>query len=389
MDADRSLAIQLKTIYLPWSETFIHRHLARMRRWQPYMFAERLENLGQFSIDALGQLYRPALPRRAAYGLLRRLAHDETLRAPFRSGPQLAHALRGARLLHAHFGEAGIAALPIQRRSGLPLITSFHGRDVAKPAARWYGQRLYRRLFQRGAAFVAISHQMRAQLIGLGAPAERVAVIRTGIDPDEIPFAARQAPAGGAVRLLTCGRLVEKKGTRYAIAAVARLRAAQPGLSLTVIGDGPLRADLERQAAAAGVADRVRFLGVQPAERVIAEMLACQIFVLPCVTAADGDQEGVPVVLMEAQASGMPVVSSRHAGVPEVVREGASGYLAPERDVDELARAIATLLDQPERWPALGAAGRQHMLDEFDVNQAAGQLEALYDSIAGARRPLY
>jgi colanic acid/amylovoran biosynthesis glycosyltransferase len=387
MNADRPIAIQLKTIYLPWSETFVFRHLTRLRRWRPYVFAEQLEHLDRFPLESIGRLERPALWRRASFGLLRRLSRDETLRANFRPGPTLANMLPDARLLHAHFGESGIAALPIKRQSGLPLITSFHGRDVAKPAARPYGRILYRRLFQQGAAFIAISQRMRADLIGLGARSDQVQVIRTGIDPDEIPFVIRRWPADGAVRLLTSGRMVEKKGMRYAIEAVARLHLRYPKLSLTVIGDGPLRPALERQAEVSGVARQVRFLGAQPVERVIAEMLDSQIFLLPCVTAADGDQEGLPVVLMEAQASGMPVVSSHHAGISEVVCAGSSGYLAAERDVDQLAALLVSLLEHPERWPEMGAAGRRQILAEFDVNQAAARIEALYDAVTVETRP--
>jgi colanic acid/amylovoran biosynthesis glycosyltransferase len=110
-------------------------------------------------------------------------------------------------------------------------------------------------------------------------------------------------------------------------------------------------------------------------------MAAAHIFVLPCVTAADGDQEGVPVVLMEAQAAGVPVISTWHAGVPEVVRDGMSGYLVPERDIDALVLALQRLIERHEQWPTMGLEGRAHMIAEFDVNQAAADVERLYDRV--------
>lgn len=381
MNCEQPLAIQLKTVYLSASETFVYRHLQRMQRWRTHVFAEHVERLDQFPVDAVSRLPRSPLAQRAGWATLRRVLRDETLRGAFKANAELLRVAQGASLLHAHFGEAGIAALPVQRRTGLPLITSFHGRDVAKPSARPYGRLLYRRLFRRGAAFVVVSERMREQLVQLGAPPERVHLIRTGVDLQEIPFSPRAWPDDGNVRLLTCGRLVEKKGTRYAIEALARLRGRYPHLQLTVIGEGPLRPALERQAQACGVADQVHFLGVQPVERVIEEMLASHIFVLPCVTAADGDQEGVPVVLMEAQATGMPVISSQHAGVPEVVQHGITGYLAQERNIEQLGALLATLIDNPAQWPEFGAAGRQRIVAVFDVNHAAAGLEALYDMV--------
>ncbi len=385
MDAsERPVAAQLLTIYLPVSQTFIYRHLVHLQHWQPHVFAERLEHLDWFPLDHITRLRPPLLWQRAGFALLRRLLRDRILRAAFRPQQRLLDGLQAAQVLHAHFGECGVASLPIKRRSGLPLVTSFHGHDVSGMAGRWYGQHYYRALFQEGAAFLVVSEVMRQQLIALGAPAERVTVVRTGVDPDAIPFAARQWPADGHVRLLTCGRLVEKKGTRYAIEALARLLPRFPRLSLTIIGDGELRPRLEQQAAEANVADSVHFLGAQPVERVLAEMHNSHIFLLPSVTAADGSQEGVPVVLMEAQATGMPVISSLHAGIPEVVRHGVSGFLATERDVAQLVALLAALLEHPQRWPAFGEAGRQHIISEFDVRQAAARLEMVYDSLRTA-----
>lgn len=386
MSAEQPLAIQLKTIYLSASETFVYRHLQRLQHWRAHVFAEHLERLAQFPLAAVSQLPRPPLAQRAGWAVLRRVLRDETLRGAFQANAELLRVAQGASLLHAHFGEAGNAALRVQRQTGLPLITSFHGRDVAKPAARPYGRLLYRRLFRRGAAFTVVSERMREQLVQLGAPPERVHLIRTGVDPQDISFSPRAWPTDGNVRLFTCGRLVEKKGTRYAIEALARLRSRYPQLRLTVIGDGPLRPALEQQAQTSGVADLVHFLGVQPVERVVEEMLASHIFVLPCVTAADGDQEGAPVVLMEAQATGMPVVSSQHAGVPEIVQDGVSGYLAEERNVEQLVALLTRLIDNPAQWPELGAAGRQRIVAEFDVHHAAARLEALYDMLGSESR---
>jgi glycosyltransferase involved in cell wall biosynthesis len=373
-------AAQIKTIYLPLSETFIYRALSGLRRWRPLVLAELIANREAFPLANVARLARPALWRRAPYALLRVLFGDRTLRAAFRPLPP--GALGGARVLHAHFGEAGVASLPLLRAGAPPLVTSFYGLDAAQLARQPYGRWRYRRLFRAGAAFTAVSEAMRRELIALGAPAERTHVIRLGLDPEAIAFAPRRWPADGRVRLLTVGRLVEKKGTRYLLEALALLRERFPGLTITVVGDGPLRPELQRLALQRGIAERVRFAGALPSPAVIDLMAKSHLFALPSVTAPDGDQEGTPVALIEAQASGLPVLSTRHAGIPEVVLHGESGLLAPERDAPALAALLAQLLDRPERWAALGAAGRAHMCAAFDARDAAARLEALYDSVS-------
>ena len=377
------VAAQIKTIYLPLSETFIYRALTGLRRWRPLVLAEIVANAERFPLAGVTRLRRPALWRRAPWALLRRALGDRTLRAAFRPLP--AGTLAGARVLHAHFGEAGVACLPLVRAGSLPLVTSFYGLDAAQIAQRPYGRWRYRSLFGAGAAFTAVSDAIRHQLIALGAPAARVHVIRLGLNPDTIPFAPRRWPADGRVRLLTCGRLVEKKGTRYAIEALALLRDRFPAVTLTVAGDGPLRPALQGLALQLGVAQRVRFAGALPSPAVLELMADSHLFVLPSVVAADGDQEGTPVVLIEAQASGLPVLATRHAGIPEVVLDGESGLLAPERDAAALAALLAQLLDHPERWPGLGAAGRAHVAASFDARDAAVRLEALYDDVSSQR----
>lgn len=374
------VAAQIKTVYLPLSETFIYRALTGLRRWRPRVLAEIVANAERFPLAAITRLRRPALWRRAPWALLRKMLGDRTLRAAFRPLP--AGALAGARVLHAHFGEAGVACLPLLGAGAPPLITSFYGLDAAQIAQRPYGRWRYRRLFGSGAAFTAVSEAMRRQLVALGAPAARVHVVRLGLDPDAIPFAPRRWPADGHVQLLTCGRLVEKKGTRYAIEALALLRDRFPAVTLTVAGDGPLRPALQGLALQLGVAQRVRFAGALPSPAVLELMAESHLFVLPSVVAADGDQEGTPVVLIEAQASGLPVLATRHAGIPEVVLDGESGLLAPERDAPALAALLAQLLDHPQRWASFGAAGHAHVRAVFDVRDVAARLEALYDSVS-------
>jgi colanic acid/amylovoran biosynthesis glycosyltransferase len=153
-----------------------------------------------------------------------------------------------------------------------------------------------------------------------------------------------------------------------------------------VIGDGPLRRELEALASSLGLAGDVRFLGAATNAVVQDAMRQADLFVLPSVTAANGDEEGTPTVLMEAAYRGMPVVATWHAGIPEVVADGESGMLVPERDVEALAAAIRAMLESRDQWPAMGAAGRRLVIERGHLlRDVAARLETLYLEVVPER----
>jgi colanic acid/amylovoran biosynthesis glycosyltransferase len=188
------------------------------------------------------------------------------------------------------------------------------------------------------------------------------------------PIARKGACA--RIRIVTVGRLVEKKGVEDAIRAVADLPLSY---EFTVAGDGPLRPSLERIAAGLGV--NVRFIGALRQDEVADLLASANIFLAPSVTASDGDVEGIPVSIMEAMASGLPVVSTRHAAIPELLTDGRSGLLAAEHDVPRLTRHLMTLAGNPELRVRMGAAGRKTMVREFDIAILNAQLERLYHQL--------
>jgi colanic acid/amylovoran biosynthesis glycosyltransferase len=154
-----------------------------------------------------------------------------------------------------------------------------------------------------------------------------------------------------------------------------------------LIGDGELRPRIEALVQELGIADEVLFLGAQPHVRFREELLRCHLFLSPSVTAADGDTEGgAPVGIIEARATGMPVVATTHADIPEVICHGKTGWLAPERDVAELTSHLAGLLSQPETWPAMGERGHRHIEAQYNLSVQAQRLESIYDELMGAGR---
>jgi colanic acid/amylovoran biosynthesis glycosyltransferase len=280
------------------------------------------------------------------------------------------------------FGMDAPHALRLRRLGvlGGELVVAFRGADTTKYVAR-RGPRVYARTFREARLLLPVCDFLGRRLVQLGAPAERVVVHRTGIDLRRWVYRERRPVAPGSVRLVSVGRLVEKKGIAHVLRALRLLLDRGVRTEYRVFGDGPLRQRLEALAGELGLAERVSFEGRREQERIREGLDRADVLVAASVTATDGDEEGIPNVLKEAMASGMPVVGTRHAGIPELIEDGVSGLLVPERDEAALAAAFARLAAEPDRWPAMGRAGREKVEREYDIqrlnDRLAGMLETL------------
>lgn len=266
----------------------------------------------------------------------------------------------------AHYGRWGRFACAL-RDLGLikgPIATVFHGKDMSAYLKKQPDA--YRTLFRQGELFLPISEHWRNKLVSLGAPPDRTIVHRMGVDTTRFTATPRTLQPGEQVRFIGVGRMVEKKGFDDAIAAFAKIHA-EANATLTLIGDGALKAQLQAQAASLGIANVVRFTGLLLHREVEAALRHAHIFVLPSKTAASGDMEGIPVALMEAMAQGMPVLATRHSGTPELVEHNVSGLICDEGDRTTLAANMAALAASPQRWTAMGAAGAARVRAEFDL----------------------
>lgn len=292
----------------------------------------------------------------------------------------------GTDIVHAHFAVDGLYALGAARAIKRPLVTTLHGFDVTtraadflrsgRPALMRYAVN-QSKLKRQGDLFICVSRFMQEQALAAGFPASRLVQHYIGIDPGDFAVAAHDGPPV----VLHVARLVEKKGTRYLIDAFARIASAVPEASLIVVGDGPLLPSLQEQAARLGVAQRVQFAGAQPHAAVRRLMSQSSVLVLPSVTAANGDAEGLGLVLLEAAASGLPVIGTHHGGIPEAVKNGQTGYLVPERNAEAIAGVLESLLNFPSRRLKLGHAGRRMVLDRFNIEQQGGALEQIYNRV--------
>jgi glycosyltransferase involved in cell wall biosynthesis len=309
------------------------------------------------------------------FGFPGRTAFRQFGRIPARLGSLIADP--EIRLVHAQFGLGGALALPIAERAGVPLVVTFHGGDATKD--KHYQRRgLLPTIFQRrreamterAAAILCVSQFVRKTLIRRGFPEGKLETHYLGID---IPGDVMLPPVGGSSTVLFVGRLVEKKGVDVLIDAMAIARQAEPAVELVVVGDGPARSNLERRASAAGI--KAEFRGWLAEKEVRAAMRRAMVLAAPSRTAAGGDSEGLPTVLMEAMALGLPVIASRHAGIPEIVSHGVTGLLTPEAEPAALADAILSLRRDPELAGRLRGEAYADVRARFDARRQSAALE--------------
>ncbi len=291
----------------------------------------------------------------------------------------------GYDVLHAHFGPVANSFRFARALWNAPLVVTFHGYDFSTLPRR-EGIGLYRRLFDVVDRVTVNSEHTRGEIRKLGCPNEKIRKLPVGLDPAEFPFKPRVWSVGEPVRVLTVGRLVEKKGLEFSIRAVARVQEKHPDLHYDIIGDGPLRAGLAGLIGQLGRSGKIALHGARDVEFVRQKMAEAHVFVLASVTAADGDQEGQGLVLQEAQASGLPVLATRHAGLPEGIQEGRSGLLVPERDVDALAAGLEFLLSRSGDWPEMGRSGRALVEDHYDIRKLNRALVDIYADAGEAYR---
>ncbi|MGY5802064.1 glycosyltransferase [Rhizobium sp. LEGMi12c] len=278
----------------------------------------------------------------------------------------------------AHFGQNGARVARLKKRVSIkpPIVTIFHGFDVGVPL-RENGLKQYRDLFELGSLNLTVNQLFRHMLTEAGAPHDRTAVHHMGIDVTQIPFEWRSGE-GSPLQLISVCRLIEKKGIEFSLRALGQLYASRSELDwrYTVVGDGPLLDNLRHLTNELGISNRVTFLGSLAHHDVKLWLARSHVFILPSVTASNGDLEGVPVALMEAMASGLTVLSTYHSGIPELIEDHETGFLAAERDVSALADKIGWIVEHPQVCRNIAHAARQKVEGEYNA-------ETLNDQFAG------
>ncbi len=376
--------------YLPFGENWIYTQVAGLKRYRPVVMTKRGKNLDYFSLSAVGGEIVPAYT-----SLWQQFCEKVGKKFFYHQFPAYFRAFERTKpvLLHSHFAQHAYDDLSLKRRFHVPHVVSCYGADLWKFAELSRQRNRYRVVFAEADLFLVEGNAMRRRAMELGCPPERVRVHHLGIDLKRVRYVPRRPSSDGVVRCLMAGRAIEKKGLDYGVHAFANVAARHRNTHLTIMTWGEaaykrkIITNLKQLIAAKGISDRVSWYGLQPYHEYVRITEASHVFLVPSVMAANGDAEGgCPVTAMELSAAGMPIVGFAHCDIPEVVRDGASGFLVPERDVDALTERLEQLVTQPHTWESMGRAGHNHIAKHYNAVTQVSGLENIYDELTGRGR---
>ena len=277
-------------------------------------------------------------------------------------------------LFHVHFGQNFNALQKLFLEINNPVIVSFHGLDASEYIYH-NGPACYKHLFNRADLITTPSYEMQNVLLSLGSKKEKMIVHRYGVDINK--FTPKEKSPQNEISILTVARLVEKKGIQYSIRAFAELNLGNA--IYKIIGDGPLETALKRLVYQLEINDRVIFLGSKSKEQIINEMRNSDIYILTSITASNGDKEGLPVTLIEAQSTGLPVVSTIHAGIPELIDNNLTGFLCEEKNIKCIAEKLKILINNSDIRKRFSKQARTRIMEEFDIEKLNNVLFNTYE----------
>ncbi|HVU56184.1 MAG TPA: oligosaccharide flippase family protein [Puia sp.] len=339
-----------------YSETFIHLHRTEIDANVYFLWQEALPEMSEEGPFMRYNFFGKVMRKLSRLFFPGRLDLHET---------RIARYLKRHRIdvILAEFGFTGLAMAKLSRKTGIPLIVHFHGVDAySKEILENYD---YQPLFQTAEKVIVVSRHMYRQLAGLGCPEDKLVLNPYG--PSDIFFSVDNKYSSRD--FLAIGRFVDKKAPHYTIRAFKQAVDRHPDAHLTMVGEGPLLEDCKKLVRELRIEENVGFAGVLQPEKIadlVSESLA---FVQHSRTAANGDSEGTPVAVLEAGAGGLPVIATRHAGIPDVVVEGHTGLLVEEGDIDGMSQAMIRILDAPDLAGQMGSAARRRIRENFTLKK--------------------
>ena len=374
------------TTFLKPEMRHIYRQVSGLKRWDTWiMTRERIEEERYpfADIELLPRVRKNFLKRFWRKYVLRLspLLYRGELRCIVKTFER-----KPADLMHIYFGHTGVHLLPFIKGWNKPVVVSFHGMDIQpRPQQPGYDD-MMRELLQTVPLVLARSESLFDALEKWGCPREKMRLNRTGIPLDAFPLAKRTMPEDGRWQFVQACRLIAKKGLKSAMQAFAMFHGFQPNSRFVIAGDGPMKETLLELARELGVPQAVELRGFLD-QAALAKLYAeSHVFVHPSEMTSDQNQEGVPNSMLEAMATGLPVLATRHGGIPEAVTDGASGLLCGERDPQALMEAMFRFTEHPENMLAMGEEAARSVREEFSQQRAIERLESFYDEALEIRK---
>ncbi|MEO6871005.1 MAG: glycosyltransferase [Chthoniobacterales bacterium] len=366
------------TTFLKSEMLHIYRQVTALREVKTFVMTKKLQNQERFPFDDIELIPTPRVnPFR--HGWLKFVERRPPIvyRGEYQALSNLLER-RGAELMHIYFGHTGVHLLPFIECWRRPCVVSFHGADVMLKAANPdYADKL-RKVFHVAPLILARSRSLERRLIALGCPPERIRINRTGVPLQQFPLVRREAPRNGVWHFLQACRLIPKKGLTTCLRAFAIFKKTNPRAELFIAGKGPLQPMLEALALELGIARDVHFTGFLSQADLLALYHRCHVFLHPSEMQADENQEGIPNSILEAMATGMPVLATRHGGIPEAVEHGRYGALVEERDFEALAGEMQKMTRSRHSFGEMGALASESVAANFEQRAQVAALEAHY-----------
>ena len=356
----------------------IYRQVTGLRDFHTFVMTKSRENADAFPFSDIEVLPRPRINFVSRFYK----KYIQRLEPVFYRGEydQLDSVLsrRHADLLHVYFGHTGVHLLPFMRNWPKPSLVSFHGMDIMlRDDEPGYNDRLGE-LLSTVPLVLARSESLSTRLVELGCDPRKIRINRTGVPMDGFPYFERLLPADGGWRMIQASRFIEKKGLEITLKAFADFRRKYPNAELVLAGEGPLEGHLKEAAQRLGIAQAVCFPGFLGQRELAAAYRSAHLFLHPSQTTKAGDQEGVPNSMLEAMASGLPVVATRHGGIPEAVDSGQDGLLVPERDSRALAAALFEIADNAGIYQTFSRNAAVSVREKFEQGRSITMLEGFY-----------
>ena len=379
----------LRNDLLPLSETFVKAQATSLKRWQAALFGAKLtEN----SLDLSGlELFTCSDPLSNFFGKLIFRFVDFI---PGLFNPYVSKIKRSKmNLIHVHFGTDLVKWWPVLKKMNVPIVVTLHGYDINTSKEVWKnGERRWQRSYPETLVevassgrvkFIAVSEAVKATAVAYGLPEKHIFVHYIGVDTGAFKPDVDRPIVKRPRQILYVGRMVEKKGAPLLIEAFDAVLKSVPDAELIMVGDGPLLDECRSLAARLGVP--VLFAGSLPSSQVRDLFSHCRVFCLPSITAKSGDAEGLPIVILEAQACGVPVVTSARGGTTEGIVSGKTGFAFAERDVPALGEHLIALLSDDRLATDMSLAARDFAEKKFDLEKCSSRLEDIYDMVSGIR----